>query len=109
MWPTTVLSKAPLQIPGRALVQALGRALFKVPGRVLVQALGRAPHPHHSALLLSRFKKSCATASVEAPVGISYLRYMIHLFICLKMSSIAPALASISYRVLVRVFFITKN
>ena len=74
MWHTTVLSKAPFQVPGRALVQALGRALvqvpgralFKVPGRVLVQALGRAPHPHHSALLLSRFKKSCATASVEA-------------------------------------------
>ena len=117
MWRTTVLSRAPFQVPGRALVQALGRALvqvpgralFKVPGRVLVQALGRAPHPHHSALLLSRFKKSCATASVEAPVGISYLRYMIHLFICLKMSSIAPVLASISSRVLARVLFITKN
>merc|ERR1711982_74085 len=97
---------APLQVPGRALVQALGRARLHVPGRVLLQALGRAPHPHHLALLLSRFKKSCATASVEAT---SYLHYMIHLFICLQMSSIAPVLASILYRVLVRVLFITKT
>merc|ERR1711862_627831 len=45
---------------------APGRVCLQVPGRVLLQALGRAPHPHHSALLLSRFKKSFATASVEA-------------------------------------------
>merc|ERR1712157_370381 len=58
-----------VQVLGRAPPvprTVLSRAPFQVPGRALVQALGRAPHPHHSALLLSRFKKSCATASVEA-------------------------------------------
>merc|ERR1711982_221038 len=56
----------PPMLPGRALIQALGRAFVHIPGRVLLPALGRAPHPHHSALLLPRFMKSCATVSVEA-------------------------------------------
>merc|ERR1711862_731156 len=62
-------SSGPPMLPGRALIQALGRAFVHTPGRVLLHVPGRVLLPalgDHSALLLPRFKKSCATASVEA-------------------------------------------
>ena len=71
MWRTAALSRAP--------VHALGRALLQAPGRAILQALGRARHPPvrarlHPLLLFPRFRESLMIASVEAPVGISYLR-----------------------------------